>query len=141
MEIINTRYFKLINYFPFLFLFIGVLHGFNLHIYTFFIVLLGVMSLFFLNLHKKNYLWVLILFSLNWIINSRKYNFTLELDKIVGFSSSSFNSSSVTYWSIIFALLIFGVYALIRKSIDQLDYEKIKNNFYFPLHSLFYLDY
>lgn len=131
MEIINTRYFKLINYFPFLFLFIGVLHGFNLHIYTFFIVLLGVMSLFFLNLHKKNYLWVLILFSLNWIINSRKYNFTLELDKIVGFSSSSFNSSSVTYWSIIFALLIFGVYTLIRKSIDHLDYEKIKNNFLF----------
>ena len=128
MELVNTRYLKLINYSPFLFLFIGVLHGFNLHIYTFFLVLLGVMSLFFSNIHKKKYPWIIILLSIIWIINSRKYDFTLKLDKIVGFSSSSFNANSVIYWSIIFLLLIAGVHSLIEKSINNIDYKLIKNN-------------
>ena len=45
LELINTRYKNLINYFPFLFCFIGVLHGFNLHIYTFFLVIFGIISI------------------------------------------------------------------------------------------------
>ena len=128
LELMNTRYYKLINYFPYLFFLIGVLHGFNLHIYTFLVVILGVMSLFFTNILKRNNSWIMILFPLIWIINSRDYNFTLDLDKIIGFSSSTFNVAAVTYWSIIFLLLVAGIYSLIERSVRSLDYKIINNN-------------
>ena len=128
LELINTRYNNLINYFPFLFLFIGVLHGFNLHIYTFFLVIFGIISVIEAERNKFIYIYALGLGPVFWVLNSRKYDYTLDLDKIVGFSSSAFNFESLLYWSIIFFLTLSGMYKFVKKNIKNLNYELIKNN-------------
>ncbi len=128
LELINKRYNHLINFFPFLFLFIGVLDGFNLHIYTFFLVILGIMSVINNERNKFIYFYALVFGPLFWIINSQKYNYYLDLDKIVGFSSSQFNFNSTIYWSILFFLLLNGLYILVKKTLKNLDFKLIKNN-------------
>ena len=128
LELINTRYKNLINYFPFLFFLIGVLHGFNLHIYTFFLVIFGIVSMIEAERNKFIYIYALALGPLFWILNSIKYDYFLDLDKIIGFSSSSFNFQSLLYWSIIFFLTLNGMYIFVKRNIKNLDYELIKNN-------------
>ena len=128
LELINKRYYYLINFFPFLFIFIGVLGGFNLHIYTFFLVILGIISLVNNERNKFIYFYALIVGPLFWILNSQKYDYYLDLDKIVGFSSSQLNLHSTIYWSILFFLLLNGLYIFVKRNIKNLDYKLIKNN-------------
>ena len=128
LELINKRYNYLINFFPFLFVFIGVLGGFNLHIYTFFLVVLGIISLVNNERNKFIYFYALIIGPLFWILNSQKYDYYLDLDKIVGFSSSQLNLHSAIYWSMLFFLLLNGLYIFVKRNIKNLDYKLIKNN-------------
>ncbi len=128
LELINKRYNYLINFFPFLFVFIGVLGGFNLHIYTFFLVILGIISLVNNERNKFIYFYALIIGPLFWILNSQKYDYYLDLDKIVGFSSSQLNLHSAIYWSMLFFLLLNGLYIFVKRNIKNLDYKLIKNN-------------
>ena len=128
LELINKRYNYLINFFPFLFVFIGVLGGFNLHIYTFFLVILGIISLVNNERNKFIYFYALIIGPLFWILNSQKYDYYLDLDKIVGFSSSQLDLHSAVYWSILFFLLLNGLYIFVKRNIKNLDYKLIKNN-------------
>ena len=53
----------------------------------------------------------------------------LDLDKIVGFSSSSMDIHSTTYWSIIFFLTFNGLHTLIKKNLQNINLELIKNKF------------
>ena len=128
LELINKRYNYLINFFPFLFVFIGVLGGFNLHIYTFFLVVLGIISLVNNERNKFIYFYALIIGPLFWILNSQKYDYYLDLDKIVGFSSSQLDLHSAIYWSMLFFLLLNGLYIFVKRNIKNLDYKLIKNN-------------
>ena len=128
LELINKRYHYLINFFPFLFVFIGVLGGFNLHIYTFFLVILGIISLVNNERNKFIYFYALIIGPLFWILNSQKYDYYLDLDKIVGFSSSQLDLHSAIYWSMLFFLLLNGLYIFVKRNIKNLDYKLIKNN-------------
>ena len=128
LELINKRYNYLINFFPFLFVFIGVLGGFNLHIYTFFLVILGIISLVNNERNKFIYFYALIIGPLFWILNSQKYDYYLDLDKIVGFSSSQLDLHSAIYWSMLFFLLLNGLYIFVKRNIKNLDYKLIKNN-------------
>ena len=129
LEFVNNRFENIINFFPFMFLFVAVIGGLNLHIYTFIFTIFGVYSLF--EKHKNIYIYLslLLIGPLFWIINSNKYNYTLDLDKIVGFSSSSMNLHSTIYWSILFFLTINGLHTLIKKNIQNINLELIKNNF------------
>ena len=128
LELINKRYNYLINFFPFLFVFIGVLGGFNLHIYTFFLVIFGIISLINSERNKFIYFYALIIGPLFWILNSQKYDYYLDLDKIVGFSSSQLDLHSAIYWSMLFFLLLNGLYIFVKRNIKNLDYKLIKNN-------------
>ena len=61
-----------------------------------------------------------------WIINSSKYDYTIYLDKIVGFSSSAMNLHSTIYWSIVFFLTVNGLYHFIKNNIDNINFELLK---------------
>ena len=71
--------------------------------FMFIFTIFGVYSLF--EKHKNIYIYLslLLIGPLFWIFNSNKYNYTLDLDKIVDFSSSSMNLHSTIYWSILFS--------------------------------------
>lgn len=129
LEFVNNRFKNIINFFPFMFLFVAVIGGLNLHIYTFIFTIIGVYSLF--EKQKNIYIYLSLLFigPFFWIFNSNKYNYTLDLDKIVGFSSSSMDIHSTTYWSIIFFLTFNGLHTLIKKNLQNINLEQIKNNF------------
>ena len=129
LEFINNRYKNIVNFFPFMFLFIAVIGGMNLHIYTFFLVIFGVLSLFEKRKNLFIYIYLSFLGPLFWIINANKYDFTIYLDKIVGFSSSSMNLHSTIYWSIVFFLAVNGLYNFIKNNIDNINFELLKNNF------------
>ena len=129
LEFINNRFENIINFFPFMFLFIAVIGGLNLHIYTFIFTIIGVYSLFEKQKNMYIYLSLLFIGPFFWISNSNKYNYTLDLDKIVGFSSSSMDIHSTTYWSIIFFLTFNGLHILIKKNLQNINLELIKNNF------------
>ena len=112
-----------------MFLFVAVIGGLNLHIYTFIFTIFGVYSLFEKQKNIYIYLSLLFLGPLFWISNSNKYNYTLDLDKIVGFSSSAMDLHSTTYWTIVFFLTFNGLHTLIKKNLQNINLEIIKNNF------------
>ena len=129
LEFVNNRFENIINFFPFMFLFVAVIGGLNLHIYTFIFTIFGVYSLFEKQKNIYIYLSLLFLGPLFWISNSNKYNYTLDLDKIVGFSSSAMDLHSTTYWTIVFFLTFNGLHTLIKKNLQNINLEIIKNNF------------
>ena len=101
LEFINNRFENIINFFIYVFVY-SRNWRLNLHIYTFIFTIIGVYSLFEKQKNMYIYLSLLFIGPFFWISNSNKYNYTLDLDKIVGFSSSSMDIHSTTYWSIIF---------------------------------------
>ena len=129
LEFINKRFKNIINFVPFMFLFIAVTGGMNLHIYTFFLIIFGALSLFEKRKNLFIYMYLSLLGPLFWIINSSKYDYTIYLDKIVGFSSSAMNLHSTIYWSIVFFLTVNGLYHFIKNNIDNINFELLKNNF------------
>ena len=53
LEFVNNRFENIINFFPFMFLFVAVIGGLNLHVYTFIFTIFGVYSVF--EKHKKEH--------------------------------------------------------------------------------------
>ena len=97
MDIAISRMENLINYTPFLFLFIGVLSGYNITFFSFPFIFLGFNSILYLRNKKINLTFLI--FLVFWL-NNNKTGFTFNTDKLRGFTSSSFEISSIIYWSL-----------------------------------------
>ena len=135
-DIFTSRMESLINYTPFLFLFIGVLSGYNITFFSLPLVFLGFNSI--LNLRNKKINLVYLLFLIFWLSNS-KNAFTFNTDKLRGFTSSSFEISTILFWSIFFIVLINGLLFFYKKYSVYFNFEKFLKNYSITSISIFFL--
>lgn len=110
---LNTRIRSLNNYLPFLYLVIGVFSGNNLNFFVMGITVFGFIRLF---VHKKLWINKYLLLTLIFLWTNNAYNkeYFVDPDKIRGFTSTIFTSSSILLYSIMFVFLINGLIYIIN---------------------------
>ena len=115
IEVINFRTDSLVNFIPFLFLFIGAFTGLNLNIFILIFVYFGVYK--FLNSKFLSWkVYGVLTITLLWTINAIGENYTFKPDKIRGFTSSAFNYRSIFIWSITFFIFVVGLHYFFKLS-------------------------
>lgn len=131
-NLIKTRFYNLVNYFPYLFLIIGSMNGFNFNFFIFLLIYLGLQSSFQLSNNRVfTTLYSLIcIFILSFQIIGNKNNERLffDVDKLKGFTSSTNSLGSLVFWIITYYLIVCGLYYVIKESLDYIDLNKIKIN-------------
>ena len=80
-DLLKTRYFNLINYFPFLFLTIGSFNSFNLNFFVLVFALLGINSLFENKINYKLY-YLYLFFVSAWFYNLNSQYTFFDIDKL-----------------------------------------------------------
>ena len=126
LDVITPRMGSIINYTPFLFLFIGVLSGFNLTLFTVPFLFLGLSSILSFENKKLNLIYLIL--GAFWISNVDS-NFTFNTDKLRGFTSSSYDFNAVMFWSLFFILLVNGLLSFFRKYSMNFNFYKFKKNY------------
>ena len=138
IEVINFRTDSLVNFIPFLFLFIGAFTGLNLNIFILIFVYFGVYK--FLNSKFLSWkVYGVLTITLLWTINAIGENYTFKPDKIRGFTSSAFNYRSIFIWSITFFIFVVGLHYFFKLSTKKISFEKFTNNMIFVSFSLIIL--
>ncbi len=135
--ILYTRIDILSNYFPYLFLVIGVYSGFNFNFFTIGVLVFGTKRIF---VNKK--IWIngyyLLFLLFLWANNSYNKEFFVDPDKIRGFSSSIFTSYGVFSYSIFFVILINGLIYIFELQ-DNFKFKDYLNNFFYTSFLIFIL--
>lgn len=127
-EIIETRFYNLINFFPFIFLFNGTYNTFNLNFFVLVISSIGIFSL----LEKKFDLKFFILFYLFLLVQINYFldkNIKFDVDKLKGFVNSSQSIESFIFWSILTYLFITGFYYIFNNSVQFINLKLLTDNF------------
>ena len=126
--ILESRNKKIINHFPYIYLFIGVFSGTNIYFWFLPLTVYGVESLFKQKKIRRlfNIFNLLILF---WSYQSIGENFYLKPDKIRGLSLTSNNFLTTYVWSYLIIFTIIGVFIFVRNTRAELDYTKLCKNF------------
>lgn len=120
IKLIEPRFYNLINYFPYIFLFYGTYASLNLNFYLIIFSILGLHSILSLEVSKKISLFYF-LFALFWIYNSDKVDNIFDVDKLRGFISTTDTLYASIFWTIIIYLLICGVSQLTRQSKEHFN--------------------
>lgn len=129
----NSDY--LINFFPYLYIFMGVVNGFNFNIFNIIFVFYFINS----SLKKVKFLkqniviFVLIIF---WVLNVENNNFYLSPDKVIGSSSTVYSQGSTLFWSIMFFYTVLGVFLFIKDNLININNARLIKSF---LNSGFYI--
>jgi len=105
----------IINYFPYMFLFIGAFNGFNLNFFSLLLSYMGVKALFEKKINIKLNL-IFLIFALFWSQTRRDTVTFFDTDKLNGFVNSSNNNSSLFFWIVLFWLIINGLVYLYKES-------------------------
>jgi hypothetical protein len=105
----------IINYFPYMFLFIGAFNGFNLNFFSLLLSYMGVKALFEKKINIKFNL-IFLIFALFWSQTRRDTVTFFDTDKLNGFVNSSNNNSSLFFWIVLFWLIINGLVYLYKES-------------------------
>jgi hypothetical protein len=115
---LETRVSNIINYVPFVFIFVGTFNGFNLNFYVLLFSLLGINNITAEGLNSRlNKLYLV--FTIFWLLARKDTNTFFDTDKIRGFVNSSNTISSQIYWIIVIGLILNGFYFIyIRSEID-----------------------
>jgi hypothetical protein len=121
----------MLNYFPYIFVVIGMIQGFNLNFIFILLINIGLINFirFFKNFKVINIYYMFLIFF--WFTSARlniQNIFNFKTDKIVGLTNSTYSSNSVLYWSLLIYLIIFGIYSLVKDSNEFLDWKRICNN-------------
>jgi len=127
-DLLKTRYFNLINYFPFLFLTIGSFNSFNLNFFVLVFALLGINSLFDNKINYKLY-YLYLFFVSAWFYNLNSQYTFFDIDKLKGFISTSESYLSLLFWSLVFPLSILGIVNLVKNSSESLNLILLRLNF------------
>ena len=131
-NLIKTRFYNLVNYFPYLFLIIGSMNGFNFNFFIFLLIYLGLQSSVNLSNNRVfTTLYSLIcIFILSFQLIGGKNNERLffDVDKLKGFTSSTNSLGSLVFWIITYYLIVCRLYYVIKESLDYIDLNKIKIN-------------
>ena len=118
----------LINYIPYLYLFVFVYSGYNLHLTSLVIAYFGLLS--FLKSNKTNLNKFFIFpFSIFWILNTSG-RYYLNPGKLRGFSSSIYEFNSNLYSVLLFILILNGllfIYKNISKNFNIIKFRRSLN--------------
>ena len=127
-DLLKDRFYNLINYFPFMFLFIGAYNTFNLNFFLIILVYIG-LRIFFET--KVNIKLTLLYVSLTvfWLMNNENLNSYFDVDKLKGFVSSSQSTSSQIFWIASFYFAVLALFAILEGSRDFVNFAKIRYNF------------
>ena len=127
-----------INYFPFMFIFVGTFFDMNMNFYLIIFSFFGFYSLIF----YKNYKYFNIIyfgFSFIWIINFNQNGSYFDVDKIRGFANTTKSISALFFWILITFLSIHGILYLLKISKSYLNLNLLKKNFLISGSLLFLL--
>ena len=116
---------KILNFFPYMFIIIGSLNGFNLNFFSIVLSYIGLKAI----LEKKTYNifnYIYLFFMVAWSQSRRDIVSFFDTDKLKGFINSSNNISSLFFWSIL-VLLIFNSFIYLAKE-SKLNYKVISFN-------------
>ena len=116
---------KILNFFPYMFIIIGSLNGFNLNFFSIVLSYIGLKAI----LEKKTYNifnYIYLFFMVAWSQSRRDTVSFFDTDKLKGFINSSNNISSLFFWSIL-VLLIFNGFIFLAKE-SKLNYKVISLN-------------
>ena len=61
--------------------------------------------------------------------NNANDRYSFKVDKLRGFSSSSFDSSSNLLWATIFIIVLIGLFDVYKNNLNHLNFEKIYKHF------------
>ena len=121
-DVLRGRLENLINYIPFVFLFIFTFNGANINFYIFIFSTLGLSKV--ASEKKVTFVNVVyLLFSIFWLINIEENDYFFDGDKIRGFTNSSYNFQSQLFWIVIFFLFIKG--AQLTVSVGLKNFSKL----------------
>ncbi|MDC2966895.1 hypothetical protein OAY10_02700 [Acidimicrobiaceae bacterium] len=129
-HIINSRSKELINFLPFLYIFMGVYSGMNIYFLSLFLCLIGINKVINDRKIRKtfNILNLLIIF---WSYNASGLFYYLKPDKIRGLSHGDYNFLSVLTWSYFSIFCLIGIYYFISDRKSNLNFKVLTRNFLF----------
>jgi len=135
LEMLESRFYNLLPIFPFIFLLVGTYNSLNLNFYLLCFALIGIIAL-----KEEKYLRILLIPFLLWLFlwtNFINLEFAyFDVDKIKGFSSSSYSQNSTVFWSLIYFLSLSGFINLIKSSFEKIDLNTLKNSFLYAGSSI-----
>ena len=140
LNVYLNRFNKVLYFIPFMYLFMGVFSGLNLHFYSLIIVFFGFVSLFSKNINKK-FTTTYIIFASLWCIDSVGPNYYFKPDKLRGLTSTMYDLNSTFYWSIYFFFLVNGLLYLFRNNLKEFHFKYLYKNSFVVVVSLLLLGY
>ena len=126
--IIETRNNRFVNYFPFLFLIMGLYSGTNFYFWIIPFLVIGVETIY-LNLRLKRFFYIYNIFVFFWSYQALGVYYFLKPDKIRGLSLTSYNFLSVMVWSYLFIIFLFGILNYIKSNSKYVNYTDVSNNY------------
>ena len=127
-RLIEDRLENLIYYLPFLFVIHGTFNSSNLNIIFICFMFIGLSGITNNNVYKIFFVINLIL-TYVWISFADNNFLFFDVDKLKGFSSSSYNQNSIFFWSTSFFFVIVGIIYLFKFSLQNVDLNKLKTKF------------
>lgn len=124
----QNRFDNVLNYLPFVFVLMGTYNTLNLNFFLICFSYLGITWTFKSNGLKLGVIAVLVV-SWYWQTQENTNFAFFDIDKLKGFSSSSYNDGSIIYWSLIYYFFCVGLIHVCKNNIKKIDIEKLKKNF------------
>ncbi len=128
LELLKTRYFKILNYFPYLFLYVGAYNTLNLNFFFILISVLGLTNLFERKVNIK-FSIIYLIFSIMFFINSENIDSYFDVDKLKGFMNTSQTYYSQIFWISLIYLFLVGIENIFKETINNIDFDLLKRNF------------
>jgi hypothetical protein len=127
-DLIEDRFYNLINYFPFVFLFIGAYNSYNLNFFLLMLSAIGIIAIIEKKISLKG-TTIYLMISLGVLLNFQDSNKLFDVDKLKGFANSTVAIESIIFWLIAFYLVTVGVVFIINESLHSLNLKLIRFNF------------
>ena len=128
MDLIKTRFYNLINFLPFIFLFSGTYNSLNLNFFLLTISFIGIIAIQE-GAYSKGFTFTYFLFSVIHLVSFNTSNTYFDVDKLKGFINSSQNKFSLIFWTLIIYFFINGLLYIFKESTKFVNLQKLKLNF------------
>ena len=128
IDLIETRFYNLVNFLPFIFLFSGTYNSLNLNFFLLTISFIGIIAIQE-GSYSKSFTFVYFLFSVIHLVSFNTVNTYFDVDKLKGFISSSQNKLSLIFWTLMIYFFINGLLYIFKESVKFVDLQKLKLNF------------
>ena len=127
-DLFENRYFNVLFFIPFIYLFPATFMGMNLNLYLLIFSFFGFQSLLLKKTNKFfNYIYAG--FTIIWILNKKETINFFDTDKLRGFINSANNMLSTIFWVSVFYLVVNGIIYLLSNQKFNNNLVKLKDGF------------